>query len=268
MMAALAIWRAWRFRFLPGLLCVCMLAACSSRIELLSEIQETEANDVLQALLEGGIKTQKVPGKDGAVSLSVDEADVARAIAILHAQGLPRERFAKMGEVFRKEGLISSPLEERARYLWALSQELSATLSQIDGVLVARAQVVLPERSSGGDPPLPSSASVFIKFRAGYHLDDVVPKIRQLVVNSIPGLTEEKVSIVLLPSMTKPADEAGSTAPLDKGGRSGMLRWVILAAVLLVLAALAYLGWRFRGSWRTGRTEPRAPATAEPVKTT
>jgi type III secretion protein J len=113
-------------------------------VELLTDIPEGEANEVLSALADAGIVARKQDGKEGMVSLAVDQRQIGKAISLLHSEGLPRERFAKMGEVFRKEGLISSPLEERARYLWALSQELSATVSQIDGVLKARVHVVLP----------------------------------------------------------------------------------------------------------------------------
>ncbi len=177
-----------------------LLAACDTRVELISSVSESEANEALAALLDGGVKAGKIPGKEGMVSLDVAQSEVSKAIGILRVEGLPRERYAKMGEVFRKEGLISSPLEERARYIWALSQEISSTLSQIDGVVKARVHVVLPERSAGGDPSLPSSAAVFIKHKTGVNLEDSVAQIKRLVANSIPGLSGEKVSVILIAS--------------------------------------------------------------------
>ena len=118
--------------------CICLaitLCACGGKVELLRDIAEVEANEVMAALIEAGLSAEKHPGKDGLVSLSIEQSQFARAIALLNAEGLPHEKYVKMGDVFRKEGMISSPLEERARYLWALSQELSATVSQIDGVI-------------------------------------------------------------------------------------------------------------------------------------
>ncbi|MCE4861265.1 EscJ/YscJ/HrcJ family type III secretion inner membrane ring protein, partial [Campylobacter jejuni] len=81
-------------------------------------------------------------------------------------------------------------LEERARYIYALSQELTNTLSQMDGVLAARVHVVLPERGGVGENTTPSTAAVFIKHQAGYNLDALQPQIRKLVTHAIPGLTE------------------------------------------------------------------------------
>lgn len=244
-----------------------LLAACGSRVELLKDVTEAEANEALAVLLQAGISAGKLPGKEGVVSLDVEQSQVARAITILNAEGLPHERYAKMGDVFRKEGLISSPLEERARYLWALSQELSATVSQIDGVIKARVHVVLPERSSGGDPPMPSSAAVFIKHKAGYNLDDAIPQVKRLVSNSIPGLSADKVTVVMLAASPKPPEAAsGSPVPAmlgamtsDGKSSSAYLIWGACALVLLVLALLGFYAWK---RWGKLPASSKAPAQA------
>lgn len=230
---------------------VLMLASCGGRVELLKEISEAEANEALAALLQAGISAGKLPGKEGVVSLDVEQSQVARAISILTAEGLPHERYAKMGDVFRKEGLISSPLEERARYLWALSQELSATVSQIDGVIKARVHVVLPEKSSGGDPALPSSAAVFIKHKAGYNLDDAIPQVKRLVSNSIPGLSADKVTVVMLAATPRTQETPATTAPAMLGGliddrkpANAAFVWGACSLLLLLLAGLGFIAWK------------------------
>ena len=146
------------------LACACLaLAACGARVDLMGAVPEDEANEVLSALLKADIAAEKTAGKEGMVGVRVDATQVGRALEVMRENGLPRERFAGMGQVFKKEGLISSPLEERARYIYALSQELSNTLSKIDGVLAARVHVVLPERGAAGEtgcrPPRPCSSS-------------------------------------------------------------------------------------------------------------
>lgn len=220
------------------------LTACGNKVELMASMPESDANEVLAALSGAGISAQKISGKEGMVGLSVDATEVGRAVDLLRAKGLPRERYAGMGEVFKKEGLISSPLEERARYIYALSQELRGTLTQIDGVLAARVHVVLPERGSAGDPNTPSSAAVFIKHQEGYNLDTVQPQIRKLVTNSIPSLTADKVSIILIaaqtppPSPTAPRPEAASGVPL--GTVIGLL-----VVLLLSLGATGFMAWKF-----------------------
>jgi type III secretion protein J len=245
-----------------------LVAACDTRVELISSVSESEANEALAALLDGGVKAGKIPGKEGVVSLDVAQSEVSKAIGILRVEGLPRERYAKMGEIFRKEGLISSPLEERARYIWALSQEISSTLSQIDGVIKARVHVVLPERSAGGDPSLPSSAAVFIKHKTGVNLEDSVAQIKRLVANSIPGLSGEKVSVILIASNGKvnlneslpvsgvvKADSVSETTNtvstpdksetlLRRIQESPELLWGGIALLLSLLSGSAFVFWR------------------------
>lgn len=261
------------------LLCslIALFTACGAQVELLSAISESEANEALAALLDADIKALKTPGKEGLVNIQVEQGQVARAITILQAEGLPRERYAKMGEVFRKEGLISSPLEERARYLWALSQELSATVSQIDGVMKARVHVVLPERSTGGDPALPSSAAVFIKYKQGYNLDDAIPSIKRLVANSISGLTSDKVSVVLLPASGKPqgisnaaanASAAAGAGKVQPAVLSDTLIWSLLGLFGILLLGLVYMVWRKWGRSSEVFSGLRKPANHSAGKNT
>jgi len=47
--------------------------------------------------------------------------------------------------------------------IYALSEELSRTVSEIDGVISARVHVVLPENDPLRRDLVPSSASVFIR---------------------------------------------------------------------------------------------------------
>jgi type III secretion protein J len=243
--------------------CACLLAttlmACGNRVELMAAMPETEANEVLAALQNAGIAAEKIPGKDGMVGVTLDGAQVGRAVDLLRAKGLPRERFAGMGEVFRKEGLISSPLEERARYLYALSQELGATITQIDGVIVARVHVVLPERGSPGDPNTPSSAAVFIKHQPGYNLDTVQPQVRRLVTNSIPGLTADKVSIVLVSAQRSSESPAPAISDIRTEQPSPSALVLALTGVLLLtLMTLAWVAWRY---WWPQRSAQKVATT-------
>ncbi len=246
-----------------------LVAACGSRVELLKDVSEAEANEALAVLLQAGISAGKQPGKEGVVSLDVEQSQVARAITILNSEGLPHERYAKMGDVFRKEGLISSPLEERARYLWALSQELSATVSQIDGVVKARVHVVLPERSSGGDPAMPSSAAVFIKHKAGYNLDDAIPQVKRLVSNSIPGLSADKVTVVMIAAIPKPPEPASGPVPAVIGAIANdgkpanpYIIWGSCALLLALLAVLGFFAWKRWGKLPGSSKAPAQTATA------
>lgn len=245
------------------------LAACGSRVTLYSATTEGEANELLSVLLDAGIKADKLAGKEG-VAVSVEGAQVARALDILRSRGLPRERFDGMGQIFRKEGLVSSPLEERARYVYALSQELANTLSQMDGVLAARVHVVLPERGGVGEAATPSTAAVFIKHQAGYTLDALQPQIRKLVTHAIPGLTEDRVSVALVSA--QPSTALSAPPPLSSvlgfqvdGGSAtglGVLLTVLIVLVLALAAALGYLLWRYGIPGKMAGHERREPAVA------
>ena len=92
------------------------------------------------------------------------------------------------------------------RYIFALGEEVAQTLSNIDGVVTARVQVVLPDPPQLGQPLKPASASVFIKHDPSVDLEFLVPQIRRLVSSSIEGLQYDAVTVVL--SEANPAEVA------------------------------------------------------------
>lgn len=194
-----------KFPRLLVVVCLLLLAGCSDDVVLFGGLSEQESNEVIARLADEHIIAHKQMEKLG-VSVVVVASDLNRAVRVLDAAGLPHHARASLGDIFKKEGVISTPLEERARYIYALSQELESTLSQIDGVIVARVHVVLPERIAPGEPVQPASAAVFIKYSSALlDPDSVRARIQQLVASSIPGMSQDgpnakKFSIVFVPS--------------------------------------------------------------------
>ncbi|AUH00618.1 EscJ/YscJ/HrcJ family type III secretion inner membrane ring protein [Prodigiosinella confusarubida] len=232
------------------LLLTLILAGCGDQVELHRGLSENDANEVIAALGGYHIEAEKRLDKTG-VTILLDKKDIDRAVNILSAAGLPRQARTNLGEVFQKSGVISTPLEERARYIYALSQEVESTLTQIDGVLVARVHVVLPERIAPGEPIQPASAAVFIKYRPELEPDSIEPRIRRMVASSIPGLagkSDKDLAIVFVP-----AEPYIDHIPMISLGpfqftpqEMAQLQWVV---TLLILSVIGALGWLIGKPW-------------------
>lgn len=240
------------------LLCTLLLAGCGQQTDLFSGLAEQDANDVISSLAEQSIEAHKRMEKTGVV-VAVESTQINRAVRVLSAAGLPRRARTSLGEIFKKEGVISTPLEERARYIYALSQELEATLSQIDGVVIARVHVVLPERIAPGEPVQPASAAVFIKHTAALDPDSVRGRIQQLVASSIPGMVggttpdSRKFSIVFVPAAEFHDTQhwVGFGPFLIDSNQVGFwvrIAWFTPVALVLMLGIFALL---VRGDWRS-----------------
>lgn len=222
------------------LVLVVLLAACGSKIDLYTGLSEQDANEVVLALMQVGVQGEKVASKQG-VTVRVPEDGLANAVAHLSRVGLPRNSFKRMGDVFKKDSVVSTPVEERSRYLYALSQELESTLSQIDGVILARVHPVLPERLVPGEAAMPSSCSVLIKHRSDWNPSQYEDRIRRLILSSIPGLsraTPSAVSIVFVPS--EPMQLQGpATGGASAFAHLSPLQWIALTGLLVVMMCSA-----------------------------
>ena len=174
-----------------------LLTACDNQTTLHANLDERQANLVMAALLDQGISCHKNPGDEGAWTVTVSENRFAEAVNLLERQGLPRRDYRGLGEVFKKTGMISSPSEERIRFMDALAQDLSRTIASIDGVVDARVHIVLPENDPFARNSLPSSAAVAVRSRWDADVSEYIPAIKGLVKNAIEGLAYDKIMVTV-----------------------------------------------------------------------
>jgi type III secretion protein J len=208
---------AWRRAVLALLLAA--LAGC--KVAVFSKLSEPEANDVLYTLLQGGLDAEKRPDGDGAYGVWTGKSDLVKAMALLKANAQPEQKHPTLGELFGRNQLISTPAEERIRFVYGTEQALGQTLSKIDGVLVARVHIVLPINDPLATEVKPSSASVFIKYRPDRDMASAVPAVKDLVVRSIEGLSVDRVAVTLFPAASvRPAAALEADAALQPAGES------------------------------------------------
>ena len=227
-----------------------LLAGCE-RAELYTGLTEREANEMVAVVQGAGFSSAKTTPDAGKTwTLTAPKSEFPQEVALLEARGYPRERYESLGDVFKKQGFVSSPTEERARMMFGLSQELSRTLSEIDGVVDARVHVAMPEADPLGDQPAAPSASVFIKYDPSVELSSQVGSIKALVVNSVQGLPYDKVTVVLSPA--RPLQTANAAQ------HAGPLGLPVLAAVAVLGGAAGFGVWR-RGRRKTGSGKELVP---------
>jgi type III secretion protein J len=89
---------------------------------------------------------------------------------------------------------------------------------KIDGVIAAKVHIALPNNDPLSDNSTPASASVFIKFRAGYDVESSTPDLKNLVTNSVEGLTFDKVELIM-----SPADAIPPPPKTEAQGANGVL---------------------------------------------
>ena len=256
----------WR-PMLVGLVLMSLLAGC--QVDLHTKLSETDANDVLGALLAAGLDARKHSLDAGKTwNISVEERQTVPAIEVLRDNALPHERRVTLGDLFKKEGLISSPTEERVRFLYGIQQSLADTLSKIDGVIVARVHIVLPNNDPLATANKPSSASIFVKYRRGSEIQSLVPAIKNLAIHAVEGLEYNQVTVTLVPASGSRAADAPTAASEPAKSSSSPLMLPILGGLVLLLVSLTgFVVWRLKKGWRPlrGNKASQPAATASEV---
>ena len=148
--------------FIFALLCC---SACDSRSIITHGLSGREANEIVVLLVSKGVSAQKIPqaasSTGGGASeqlwdISVPAAQITEALAILNQAGLPRMKGTSLLDLFAKQGLVPSEMQEKIRYQEGLSEQMATTIRKMDGIVDASVQISF----SPEEDQLPLTASV------------------------------------------------------------------------------------------------------------
>jgi flagellar M-ring protein FliF len=162
------------------------------------------------------LKELKVPYRieAGGTAVQVPEEKVHELRLELAGAGLPRGGGVGF-ELFDKSRLGATEFEQRINLRRALEGELSRTIGTIGSVQSARVHLVLPETSVFALSKQAASASVVLRLRQGRAFSKgEVAGIVHLVAAAVPGLSEDRVSIVSADGLTlhRPRADGGPSA--------------------------------------------------------
>ncbi|WP_223635316.1 type III secretion protein [Corallococcus sp. EGB] len=255
--------------FAAPLLALLFLTGCS--IELQHELTEADANEIYVLLSKNGINAKKEKAEGGnevRFTIVVPKGDAAQAAELLKRNSLPRPVEKGLSH-FAKGSMVPTATEERAMLLKAMAGEVSNALNQIDGVLEARAIVMVPENNDLSQPenrPLPS-ASVFIKYRTveGGKPPVTVDAVKQFVASSVSELKPEAVTVLMTEAMAPTAETTETNRLQDVLGvrmtaaSASTFKMILGGAFALILAMMGVTAWTFmRGG--SGGAAPAAAA--------
>ncbi|HTV87274.1 MAG TPA: type III secretion inner membrane ring lipoprotein SctJ [Dyella sp.] len=220
-----------------------LIAGCSPAFR--EGLNEKQADDVVVMLQLQGIKASKTHAKDGTWSVEVESSGESTAEQVMQAYDRPRQPHPTLGDVFPGGSLLPSETEERIRYEYALSEQLSDTLERIDGVLTARVHVAIPEQDPRRTEPVPPSAAAMIRYRSDQRMDLLRPQIKRLIADSLTGGSPDNVDLLMVPVYPIVQDEAIQEVKTYAGLRYRASEWArvvfltglpwLVAFLLLVL---------------------------------
>ena len=258
--------------------CLLILTGCGKDTEVLSNLDERDANLIVVFLESKGIAARKVASTTGPAvgaentgpkfSIYVDQRQSINAMAVLNQNGLPQRSGTDLLSIFAKSGLMSSDREETIRYQAGLASQITNMILMIDGVIDASLQLSFPPTElTPGEEAIAKkiTAAAYVKHQGviddpNNHLES---KIKRIVSGSVTGLDINDVTVVSDWSRftdVKPEQDVALLAAaspqdyisiwsiiLSKGsvGRFRAIFFGLLSFTILLTLVLGWMIWKF-----------------------
>lgn len=229
-----------------------MLSGCDS--ELISNLSERQANEVIALLEQHNIDAQKIKGDKGVFSVRIDKNYMSDSIELLNAYNLPSKDRVEIADQFPADSMVSTPLGEKVRLISAVEQRLGQTLRQLDNVTLARVHLSYPISGDSGENSEPPSASVLLIYKNAINEAEYIDKIKRLIKNSLSTIQYENISVVIFKKddVIKP----GKVAP----SRPEWIYAVVGVVVMLMGLLLAFFYLYRRKMLAQGKNDAGDPA--------
>jgi len=161
---------------------------------LYADLQASDA-----AAISKRLDDLKIPYKVDSTGtrVSVPQDQVGKLRMQMAQAGLPSG--GSIGyEIFDKgESFGATSFIQNINQLRALEGEMARTIGTLDGIQQARVHLVLPKREMFTRTENTATASVFLKLRAGFHLNsEQTQAIQHLLAASVPKLDPSQVAII------------------------------------------------------------------------
>lgn len=235
---AAATRRQFPWRTLLLLLALLLLAGCA-RMPLLENLDERQANEVIAVLLRHNIDAQKLSVGKGGYQVEVGARDLPEAIDLMQRNDLPSAPRSQVAAAFPADGLVSTPLGERARLISAVEQRLEESLGLLDGVQSSRVHLNY-DANLGTEGRRAERRRMHVAAVVAHHpgIDEEVllQSVKRFLRNTFDGIEYDNVSVLLTEV------EGPRTLAVTAGSeRSLPLGWILLCAGIALILLLG--GW-------------------------
>lgn len=229
---------------------VMLLAGCN-RESVRKNLTEDQANEVMAILVLHEVAAKKDALEKKEFEVTVPSEDLGYALQIVKQYALPRDIYqTPMCEIFKKQGMISVPIEDRAR--WMCSKALSlerAVFQGIDGVVTVTSSVSYADRDPFSDKQEAPHAAVTIKHVKDARID--VDKVKAIARDSNAGILADNISVTLFEAQVIPRTTVTANAATTKS----FAFWIAMIGLAVFVAGGGL--WLYNNGFgsRPGRKE-------------
>ena len=205
----------------------CILAMACNEVDIVHDLQERDANEILVVLNMHNIHANKEKSeKNQEVTwiVKVKASDEQLSRSVLVANNLPRVRLGGLMGICQDAGMILTPKTEKCRELLAYKGEIINLLESVACVVSADVVLNIPEKLDFPDEKtvqLHPTATASVKYlkdcTAGTKLSE--QRVQDIVANAVSGLDPRDVAVVIsyldagLPTAVKVAENGAAVTP-------------------------------------------------------